>query len=119
MEALKIIDEIIERFTDTMDIETSMYTYSAAIYDVWSTTGSELEKNLATRLVNNWVGRLDDEMRFRYRETRHDPARPEFDAYGKSWINGHKRKYEDHKGLLAALEILNADWEKKGWDLFA
>ena len=113
MEHLEILDKLCECISDTFEKDLPLYMYSAAIYDVWS-KGSELEKNLIDRLVKLWAGELENKMREGYKATRHRPERPERADYYKSFIESRKTYYSDHKGLIAALDLVDTSTE--GWD---
>jgi plasmid maintenance system killer protein len=81
------------------------------IYDNWwPLTSSDLEQNLAKRLVMIWKDELEARMIESYRTTRHQQNRLEQDEYYKKWIDGHYMLHIKHKGLQNALIIL---WEYK------
>jgi hypothetical protein len=117
MEQLAILEKICNNLFDSLDCGTATYIFAAAIYDTWWHNGTELEKNLAKRLVSLWEGELEERMVEVYRKTKYDEKRVEQDEYYKKWIEGSYIKYSDNQGIRYALQHL---WEVKyglrlGW----
>lgn len=110
MEQLAVLDRIFDNIIDTMEPDTAIYMFAAAIYDTWSSTGNDIEKNLAARLVHMWQCELENDMMDAYRLTKYDKERLEKDDHYKRWIEGRYKTYSNHKGLQRALIKL---WESK------
>jgi hypothetical protein len=114
MEQLAIIEKIYESGSDVRDTSTPMYIFSAAIYDIWI-SGSELEKNLIERFVEDWSATFVAHVKKAYlRATEFNYATPphiEYADFCKDWIQKQKKCYSDHKGMIAAL---NRVLEKEG-----
>ena len=103
--------DIVERICKSNDWlyydneETAMYIYTAAIYDTWS-VGTDLEKNLADRLVRLWSDELAQYMSTSYSATKFDDARPERAEFCAKWLESMKRTHDTHAGLLHALSLV-------------
>ena len=110
MEQLAIIEKICDNLFDSLEPGTAIYIFAAAIYDNWASYSStQLENNLAKRLVTLWKAELEERMTEVYRKTKYDSKRPDADEYYKKWIDGCYIKYSDNEGLKSALEILWKD----------
>ena len=63
MEQLRILEKICDNIFDSLESDTAIYIFfnsvNAAIYDTWYDKGTELEKNLAKRLVSLWKPELE------------------------------------------------------------
>jgi len=109
MEQLQVIEKLFESFTDTLDVDHPKYMYSGAIYDVWS-VGTELERNLATRLKVEWATHLDNILKESYRNTRYNyialKPRPDFEDFKDSWKQSIRTKYCLHIGIQRALDSI-------------
>lgn len=111
MEQLAILEKICDNVFDSLECGTSTYIFGAAIYDTWVSYGStQLEKNLAKRLVSLWKAELEERMIEAYRKTKHDGQRLEADEYYKKWMEGSHIKYSDNEGVRRAVWQL---WEDK------
>ena len=107
MEQLAIVEKICESGSDVRNPSSPMYMFSAAIYDTWI-VGSELEKNLIERFVEDWSIQFIQHMKKVYlRATEFNYANPphiEYNDFCKNWIQGTKKYYSTHKGMIAALD---------------
>ena len=108
MDHFEIVEKLHEQTWDIIhDTRSSSYMISAAIYDTWS-VGTELEKNLASRLVQSWSDVLECDMNEAFKDTRYwaDRPRPARSTYCADWVEKSRKVYTDHKGLLAALALI-------------
>lgn len=109
MEQLQVIEKLFDTFADTMDVDHPKYMYSGAIYDVWS-VGTELERNLATRLQVEWANQLEHTLNDAYRKTRYNyiagRPRPEYEDFKDSWKKSMRTKYCLHIGIQRALDLI-------------
>jgi hypothetical protein len=110
MEQLAIVEKIYESGSDVRDTSTPMYIFSAAIYDTWI-SGSELEKNLIERFVEDWSATFVAHVKKAYlRATEFNyatnmlPPHIEYADFCKDWIQNTKKYYSTHKGMIAALD---------------
>lgn len=110
MEQLAILEKICDNLFDSLEYGTATYIFAAAIYDTWWNNGTDLEKNLAKRLVSLWEGKLELQMIENYRETKYDKKRLEHDEYYKKWIESAYKRYSNNQGIQYALQHL---WEVK------
>lgn len=109
MEQLAIVEKICESGSDVRSIGYPMYMFSAAIYDTWI-VGSELEKNLIERFVEDWSATFVVHVKKAYLRateynyaTKTHPPHIEYDDFCRDWVNTQKKYYSDHKGMIAAL----------------
>lgn len=117
MEQLAILEKICNNLLDSLERGTATYIFAAAIYDTWWHKGTELEKNLAKRLVSLWEPELEVGMVEAYKKTKYDEKRLEQDEYYKKWIESAYITYSDNQGIRYALQHI---WEVKyglrlGW----
>ena len=107
MEQLQVIEKLFDRFTDTLDVNHPKYMYSGAIYDVWS-VGTELERNLATRLQVEWASHLENLLKDAYPYTRFNviKPRPSYEDFKDSWKQSMRTKYCLHIGIQRALDLI-------------
>lgn len=110
MEQLRILEKICDNLFDSLESGTAMYIFAAAIYDTWWDKGTELEKNLAKRLVSLWEPELEAGMCAAYKKTKYDEKQLEQDEYYKKWIESAYITYSDNQGIRCALARI---WEKK------
>ena len=111
MEQLAILEKICNNILDSMECGTATYIFAAAIYDDWASDSStQLESNLAKRLVSLWEGELEIQMVEAYKKTKYDEKRLEQDEYYKKWIESAYKTYSDNQGIQYALQHL---WEVK------
>jgi hypothetical protein len=109
MEQLAILEKICDNICDSLDPGTAIYIFAAAIYDTWTSDSStELEKNLAKRLIALWKGELEYKMIEVYKKTKNDSNRPEPDEFYKKWLEGRNNLYRDNEGARRAIWQL---WE--------
>jgi hypothetical protein len=102
MEHLAILEKICDNIFDSMESGTPIYIFSAAIYDTWY-HGTELEQNLAKRLVGIWMNELNGRVDDAYRETKYQENRREYDDYCKNWLENSYKNYNDNRGICEAL----------------
>ena len=119
MEQLAILEKICNNLFDSLECGTATYIFAAAIYDTWWHNGTELEKNLAKRLVSLWEGELEVGMMEAYKKTKYDEKRLDQDEYYKKWIESAYITYSDNQGIRCALRQLSErkygirlDWPK-------
>jgi hypothetical protein len=111
MEHLAILEKICNNISDSLEPGTAMYVFAAAIHDTWwSEKSTELEQNLAKRLVSLWKAELNEKLIQSYRNTQNDINRPEADDYYKKWLEKYYKKYNDNIGARRAVWQL---WEDK------
>lgn len=83
--------------------------YSGAIYDVWS-VGTELERNLSSRLEVEWSNHLESMLGEAYRNTKYNyiigQQRPEYEDFKDSWKKRMQTKYCLHNGIKKALNLI-------------
>jgi hypothetical protein len=109
MEQLSILEKICDNLSDSLEPGTAIYIFAAAIYDDWTADSStQLENNLAKRLITVWKGELEQQMIEAYRKTKYDFKRPEQDNYYKSWLESKNKSYKDNEGARRAVWQL---WE--------
>ena len=107
MEHLAILEKIIDNISDSLEPGTAIYIFAAAIYDDWiSNNSTQLESNLAKRLIKVWKGELEEQMIEAYRKTKYDEKRLEADEYYKKWIENNYKRYNDNEGLKYSLREL-------------
>jgi hypothetical protein len=111
MEHLAILEKICDNLFDSLEPTTPIYIFAAAIYDTWwAPESTELEKNLAKRVVDLWEAELNQRMIEAYRSTKNDKNRLEADNYYKKWLESYFKLYRDNKGARSAIWHL---WESK------
>ena len=110
MEQLRILEKICDNIFDSLESGTAMYIFAAAIYDTWWNKGTDLEKNLAKRLVNLWEGELEERMIEAYKKTKNDEGRLEQEKYYINWINSSYMTHSNNYGIRRALECV---WERR------
>lgn len=111
MEQLAIIEKICDNISDSLEPGTTTYIFAAAIYDTWTTDSStQLENNLAKRLVTLWKAELEIQMIEAYKKTKYDFKRPEQEDYYKSWLESKNKSYHNNEGVRRAVWQL---WESK------
>lgn len=110
MEQLAIVEKIYESGSDVRDLSTPMYMFSAAIYDTWA-SGSDLEKNLIERFVEDWSATFVVHVKKAYLRateynyaTKTHPPHIDYDDFCRDWVQAQKKYYSDHKGMIAALD---------------
>jgi hypothetical protein len=103
MNHLEVLEKIIDNLADSLEYGTATYIYSAAIYDSWS-NGSDLEKNMAGRLVTMWIDELDNIMTNTYHSESLKDATLDRSDFCCHWVDGMRITHSTHKGLLKALE---------------
>jgi hypothetical protein len=108
MEQLAILETIYNNLSASLEPGTPIYIFAAAIYDTWWIKGSELEQNIAKRLINLWEKELIQILDSTYTET---PYQGYHDSC-KKWIEDNYIKYKDSIGIRRALQNI---WEKKGY----
>ncbi len=113
MEYLAILEKICDNLYASLEPGTAIYIFAAAIYDTWSAPEStQLEKNLAKRLVNLWEAELNTQMLEAYRSTKYYPNRSEPDVYYKNWLKSKDKSYSYNQGASRAVwQILG----REGW----
>lgn len=109
MEHFTILEKICNNLPNSLEPGTTIYIFSAAIYDTWS-NGTELEQNIAKKLITLWQSHLTITLTENYKKTKHHKNRPEYDNYCKKWIESKYKEYNDNKGIGCALKYL---WESK------
>ncbi len=111
MEQLAILEKIIDNISDSLEPGTAIYIFSAAIYEDWTAGSStQLENNLAKRLITLWKAELEYQMIEAYKGTKYDSKRPEPDDFYKKWLEGRNNLYRDNEGVRRAVWQL---WESK------
>jgi hypothetical protein len=111
MEQLAILEKIYDNIFDSLEPGTTTYIFAAAIYDTWAADSStQLENNLAKRIISLWKADLEERMVEAYRKTKYDSKRPETDDYYKKWLEGRNNLYRDNEGARRAVWRL---WEDK------
>jgi hypothetical protein len=111
MEQLAILEKICDNIFDTLEPGKTTYIFAAAIYDTWTADSStQLENNLAKRLVTLWKADLEERMVEAYKKTKYDSKRPEADDYYKKWLEDRNNLYRDNEGARRAVWRL---WEDK------
>ncbi len=106
-----VLQKICENITDSIKPGTAAYIYAAAVYDSW-VVGSDLEKNIVNRLVEQWHNALVREMNDTYSQhvatcahfgSRYALKRMSHDEFCKEWVEERKKSYVSNMGLLCAL----------------
>jgi hypothetical protein len=110
MEQLAILEKICNNLFDSLECGTPIYIFAGAIYDTWWYKGTDLERNLAKRLVSLWEPELEARMCEAYKKTKYDEKRLEQDEYYMKWIENNYILYSDNHGIRSALINI---WEKK------
>jgi hypothetical protein len=111
MEQLAIIEKIIANISDSLEPGTAIYIFAAAIYENWTANNStQLESNLAKRLIAVWKAELEIQMVEAYKATKYNSKRPEADDYYKKWLEGRNNLYRDNEGARRTVWRL---WEDK------
>lgn len=111
MEQFAIVEKIIDNLSDSLEPGTAIYIFAAAIWEDWIADNStQLESNLAKRLIQVWKGELEYQMIEAYRGTKYNEKRPEADDFYKKWLEGKNKLYKDNEGLRRAIWQL---WESK------
>lgn len=108
---LSIVQKICESdswINNSDPCDVAMYIYSSAIYETWI-EGSELEKNLANKLVKKWIDEIRYIMQEDYARTKHEPNRLERTPYIEKWLINAKDRYSDHPGLKRAVQCVAFD----------
>ena len=109
MEQLAILEKICDNLSDSLEPGTTTYIFAAAIYDTWTADSStQLESNLAKRLVSLWKAELEEKMIEAYKGTKYDLKRPDQDDYYKKWLESKDKSYRDNEGARRAVWQL---WE--------
>jgi hypothetical protein len=109
MEQLAILEKIIDNISDSLEPGTAIYIFAAAIYENWTANSStQLENNLAKRLISVWKDELNYQMIEAYKGTKYNIKRPESDDYYKSWLESKNKSYHDNEGARRAVWQL---WE--------
>ena len=111
MEQLAILEKICDNIFDSLEPGTVIYIFAAAIWENWTSNNStQLENNLAQRLIQVWKAELEYQMIEAYRKTKYDENRPESDDFYKKWLEGRNNLYRDNEGARRAVWRL---WEEK------
>ncbi len=120
IEHLTILQKLHDSVHDILIHTTATHTYAAAIYDTWS-QGTELEKNLANRLVDKWhkimLKQLTDDyydycaFNLTYEELHSSDVKlkakvKSYDEYCKEWVEPRMQSYAGNAGLQLALQKL-------------
>lgn len=109
IEHLTILQKLHDSVHDILIHTTATHTYAAAIYDTWS-QGTELEKNLANRLVDRWhkvlLGVLTIDYRYHKETYTSFSNLKSHDEYCKNWVESRIKMYAGNAGLQLALQKL-------------
>ncbi len=112
MDHFSILQKICDNITDSLNPGTAAYIYAAAIYDSW-VVGTDIEKNIANRLVELWhtelVRKMNDAFSQEKRTWAHFGSRYALkqiphDEFCRTWVDTRIKQFADNKGLRCALQ---------------